>query len=51
MNDLSHKEFYDMGRPYEDLSEWERNGNLMYEKNPWIDDSYNYDWIFDVWTK
>lgn len=25
-NDPSHKEFYDMGRPYADYSEWEREG-------------------------
>jgi len=39
-----------MGRPYEDLSEWERSGNLMYENNPWFDDTNKYDWIFDIWS-
>ena len=36
-SDVSHKEFYDMPRPLEDISDWERNGCPLYEFIPWVD--------------
>lgn len=34
--DASHKEFLDLGRSIEDISEWEKNGCPLYEANPWV---------------
>ena len=34
---VSNKEFYSMPRPFEDISEWEREGCKMYEPIPWIE--------------
>jgi len=36
-NDPSYKEILDFGRPLDDISEWERAGCPLYEKNPEID--------------
>ena len=36
-SDVSHKEFYDMPRPLEDISDWEREGCPLYEFIPWVD--------------
>lgn len=62
-NDPSHKEFYDMGRPYKDYSAWERKGCDLYEPSPWLtddgiadecrellacEDLSQYQWIFDT---
>ena len=48
-NDISHKEFLDQGRPnFEEISEWERNGCPLYEKNPWteiFDEGSELNWI------
>ena len=39
-SDPSHKEFIDLGRPIEEISEWERKGCALYEKNPWPEGEY-----------
>jgi hypothetical protein len=36
-NDSSHKEFFDMGRSFGDISNWEKTGCPLYEKTPWTD--------------
>ena len=38
-SDPSHKEFYDMGRPIGDISDWEAKGCPLYEPNPWFEGS------------
>lgn len=35
-SDVSHKEFFDMGRPVHDISQWEMEGCPLYEPTPWI---------------
>ena len=35
-NDPSLKEFYDMARPFKDISDFERAGCKLYEENPWL---------------
>ena len=44
--DPSLKEFYDMTRPFGDISEWERKGCRVYEKLPWTM-SKDHQWIID----
>ena len=64
-NDPSHKEFYDMGRPLSDISEWERQGCALYENSSFVTDSELYEesskslgedpnkfqWIFDTFER
>ena len=47
--DPSHKEFYDMPRPLEDISKWEREGCPLYEFIPWIENDENgeHKWIIE----
>ena len=51
-SDPSHKEFYDMPRPLEDISDWERNGCPLYEFIPWIsqesDPKGEHNWILEA---
>ena len=35
-NDPSHKEFYDVAKPLEMISDWEKKGCALYETSPWI---------------
>lgn len=63
-NDPAHKEFFDICRPYESLSEWERSGSAIYEPNTWLTsedirdecqqhlpkDLRDYDWIYDTFV-
>ena len=48
--DPSHKEFYDMPRPFEDISQWEREGCPLYEFIPWVenDECGEHKWILDT---
>jgi hypothetical protein len=50
------KEFYDMARPFEDISDFERKGCALYEENPWLTQEMldehglkleDYQWIKD----
>ena len=52
-NDISHKEFYDMQRNIKDISEWEKNGCALYEKNPWLTGELEakHSWIKETFDK
>ena len=45
--DDAHKEFYQFGIDYNDVSEWERDGCALYEAVPWFKqpEHKKYDWI------
>ena len=45
--DVSHKEFFSMGRPFSDIGEWEKNGCALYEELTWIKDDTENRWILD----
>ena len=38
-NDVAHKEFYQLGRPLSDYSEWERKDCPFYHDTPWFANS------------
>jgi hypothetical protein len=35
-DDISHKEFFDMGPPLSNISQWEKSGCPLYEETPWL---------------
>jgi len=45
--DVANKEFFQLSRPFEDISEWERKGCPLYEEQPWVKDSekLGLDWV------
>ena len=48
--DVSLKEFYSLPRPYEEISDWERDGCPLYEPLSWTPDQ-KYDWILKRFQK
>lgn len=52
-NDPSHKEFYDMCRPFSDYTAEELLGNPLYEDTPWIknDIENKYAWIIETFRR
>ena len=45
--DPSHKEIYDMARPFEDITTWEKGGCPLYEPTPWTLGQENA-WILET---
>ena len=51
-NDISHKEFYDLGRPYDQQDPVERETYPMYEPTPWVNDPEGkHTWIIETLDK
>ena len=49
-NDDAHKEFFQLGRSLDEISEWEREGCQLYEPVPWFENEKRPDmkWVIEV---